>query len=377
MDKEEFITIKEASELVGVNISTIYRNISNLQCKTAQIGAKKIKYVQKSDIERFFCISERNKQMHAFASETNKDKQKESMQNKEKQKESMQSNANLKESMREVIEEFFEVKQSQLMKPIEEQALYRLGILETEVKHLLAEKETLRHENELLREQVKALPGPGELETKENTILLLQKEKEDLLTQVEEYKNLPEKLEDTIQKLQSKEDEIKELETKLKIEKEETEARLLGEKEEAIKEHEKEAQKQKEELESKLKAEEEEKARAKATAEEALKQLKELPAPVESIQQILLDNANNIKELSKEKETFQSVLKEHEATIKEKERALKELEELRRQELEQIQKQAEEREAQLKKEAEDREKQIAEAWKKELDLAKKPWWKFW
>ncbi len=73
----------------------------------------------------------------------------------------MQSNANLKESMREVIEEFFEVKQSQLMKPIEEQALYRLGILETEVKHLMAEKETLRQENELLKEQVKCLPGPA------------------------------------------------------------------------------------------------------------------------------------------------------------------------------------------------------------------------
>ncbi len=85
-NKEEFITIKEASELVGVNISTIYRNISNLQCKTAQIGAKKIKYVQKSDIERFFCISERNKQMHAFASEINEAKRIHAKQCKSKRK---------------------------------------------------------------------------------------------------------------------------------------------------------------------------------------------------------------------------------------------------------------------------------------------------
>jgi hypothetical protein len=52
----------------------------------------------------------------------------------------------------------------------------------------------------------------------------------------------------------------------------------------------------------------------------------------------LLDNANNIKELAKEKESFQSVLKEQEATIKEKERALKELDELHKAELEQAEK---------------------------------------
>ena len=30
-----------------------------------------------------------------------------------------------------------------------------------------------------------------------------------------------------------------------------------------------------------------------------------------------------------------------------------------------------------KKEAEEREKQMADAWKKELEEARKPWWKFW
>ena len=86
----------------------------------------------------------------------------------------------------------------------------------------------------------------------------------------------------------------------------------------------------------------------------------------EGLNQVLLDNANNIKELAKEKDNFQSTLKEQEATIREKERALKDLEELHKQKLEQALKQAEEEK-----------KQIAEVWKKELEEAKKPWWKFW
>ena len=45
--------------------------------------------------------------------------------------------------------------------------------------------------------------------------------------------------------------------------------------------------------------------------------------------------------------------------------------------MEELKKKTEEEKAKLKIEAEEREKQIAEAWKKELELAKKPWWKFW
>lgn len=176
----------------------------------------------------------------------------------------------MKETFKEVVKETIAEERNQLMKPIEEQALYRLGILENEVKHLQAEKATLRQENELLREQVKALPGPAELKTKENIILLLQKEKEEQIRKTE------------------------------------------------------------------------------------------------SLNQVLLDNANNIKELTKERDNFQSVLKELEATIKEKETSQKKLKELHRIQLEQTLKQAEEEK-----------KQIVDIWKKELEEAKKPWWKFW
>jgi len=255
MGDNGYITIKEASEVAGVNISTIYRNISNLQCKTVQIGAKKIKYVQKSDIESFFCVSGKENQKHAIASEVCEKKQNESMQNE----------TNLKESMREVIEEFFEVKQSQLMKPLEEQALYRLGILENEVKHLRAEKETLIQENEILREQIKALPSSSQAEEKENQIQTLQKEKAD--------------------------------------------------------------------LEGKINT---------------------LTTPIESVNQILMKNAHNLTVLQKCKSELMEKLKQKE---QEKEEALKELE------------------ARLKAEAEEAQKLIVDAWKKELEQARKPWYR--
>ena len=48
MANDEYITIKEAAKLAGVNISTIYKNIKQLKSKSEQIGAKQIKYVEKS-----------------------------------------------------------------------------------------------------------------------------------------------------------------------------------------------------------------------------------------------------------------------------------------------------------------------------------------
>jgi len=42
-----------------------------------------------------------------------------------------------------------------------------------------------------------------------------------------------------------------------------------------------------------------------------------------------------------------------------------------------VRQQAEKEKNRLKTESEDREKEISEAWKKELEEAKRPWWKFW
>lgn len=395
MHEKTCFTIEEIVALTGRSSTSIYRYIKSGKLKANKVkGDGKPSYIIPiNEVEDFFGIDWKKHEKNMFNTENT---MKKTWKNHENEKPLTQ------ETLMETMEKFFSSKQSELVKPMEQQALYKLGKVEQENLFLKQKLETILEENRQLQEQIKALPGPVEsiqqvLQENSQNLTLLQKEKEDLLTQVEEYKHLPEKLEDTVRKLREKENEIKAIELKLQKEKEETEARLLREKEEAIKEQkvkllqekaEAEARiksekeeieirliKETKELEARLKSEEEEKSRAKVEAEEALKQLTSLPAPVESIHQILLDNANNIKELAKEKDSFQSVLKEHEATIKEKERALKDIEELRRQELEQVKKQAEEKEAKIKAEAEEREKQIAEAWKKELEEAKKPWWK--
>ena len=180
------------------------------------------------------------------------------------------------ETMRKVLEEFFE--KSQLQKPMEEQFL--AGKLTQENQYLKQRLETVLQENELLREQVKLMTGPAELEIKDNTILLLQGE---LKSQQEKY--------------------------------------------------------QKEN---------------------------------ESIQQVLMENANNLKELSSEKATIELQIKALDSTIKEKERALADLHELYRQEIEKLKTEAEEQ----RKQTEEEKLKIAEAWKKKVEEMKKPWWKF-
>ncbi|MEQ8223632.1 MAG: helix-turn-helix domain-containing protein, partial [Candidatus Eremiobacterota bacterium] len=245
-------TLNEICVMTGKSYTSVLRYVKSgkLKSVTMTIQGKPCYKVKKSDLERFI-------EKHGLSMNIHCEDNRISMNNQ---------GISMKETFKEVVRETIAEERNQLMKPIEEQALYRLGILENEVKHLQAEKATLRQENELLREQIKALPGPVELENKENIILLLQKEKE------------------------------------------------------------------------------------------------EQTRKTEGLNQVLLDNANNIKELTKEKDNFQSTLKEQEATIREKERALKDLEEIHRVELEL---------------AEKKQMEISEAWKKELELAKKPWWKFW
>ncbi len=272
----ELLTIKEAATIAGVHISTIYNliNSKKLEIKLETIGNRKVKKLIRKQVESVFNISKE-------------------IEENRKPEETIQNISNIVE---ETIQKYSKEFKNNLMKPIEEMALYKLGKLEEKLENISKEKEILLQENETLRNQLKALPDfQKEKETYESQVEILEKEKKDLIYKAE-----------TIQK--EKDEQIRKTET---------------------------------------------------------------------LNQVLLDNANNIKELSKEKDKFQTALKEHEATIKEKEKILKDIEELRKQELEDLKKQTDEEKARLKSEAEEREKQIAEAWKKELELAKKPWWKFW
>jgi len=92
----------------------------------------------------------------------------------------------------------------------------------------------------------------------------------------------------------------------------------------------------------------------------------------ESIQEVLMENANNLKELLSEKANIEMQIKALNSTIKEKERALIDISELHSQEIERLKAQGEE----LKKQAEEEKAKIAEEWRKKLEELKKPWWKF-
>jgi hypothetical protein len=280
MESNDLLTIKEAANLYRVHITTIYKAIQEgrIEVELNSNRKKKIKKVKKSDLEREFANSNRNR----IEVELNS--------NRSIIENYSTSNRNRieVESIKTAVKEVIEAERSQLMKPLEEQALYRLGRIEQENQFLKQRLETVLQENELFKEQLKALPLPAELELKEHTILLIQKEKADV-----EF------------------------------------------------------------------------------------MLSSLQKEKESNQKVLMENANNLKELSSEKAKIEIQLKEQNSTIKEKEHSLKELHELHNQEIERLKLQAEEEKNRLKSEAEEREKHIAEAWKKELELAKKPWWKFW
>jgi len=287
MNNNGSITIFEASRLTGKCQNTIHRYIKKgvLQSNTVSYNGKQVMTVNKSDIERIFNLTCNTGYDSGIQSGIQSNTPViQSVITKDDIKEIMIDN--LKDVVTtNKLQEFFETKQSELVKPMEQQALYKLGAVEKENIFLREKLEIIRQENELLQEQVKSLPNfQQEKDTHKAQVELLEKEKADLLSRAE-----------TIKK----------------------------EKEEQVRK-------------------------------------------AEGLNQVLLDNANNIKELTKEKDNFQLALKEQEATIREKERALKDLEELHRAELEQAEKQAEKKQM-----------EISEAWKKELELAKKPWWKFW
>ncbi len=244
-----YITIQEASVFSGLAISTLYKAVQKgiLPVEYSIIHGKNVKKIRKSDIIRVFNISD-STILHSTTPSITPD--------------ITQYNTieydRISDIVQENIKKVLEEKQSQLIKPLEEHALVKYGAIRKENEFLKQRLETLFQENELLKEQIKALPD-------------FQAEKEVYKSQLEH---------------------------------------LEKEKEEQNTQHIAEQQKQ-------------------------------------------------INELEK------------------KEQKIKELDELHRQELERIQKQAEEREARLKAETEEEKKQIAEAWKRELELAKKPWWKWW
>jgi predicted DNA-binding transcriptional regulator AlpA len=203
------LTIREAIQFTGKSESTIYRYVRKGKIKPVKVKAGNfhVTVFKKDELTKVFNISD-SPVSQPFIDNDSPDSQTVIHSN------SSASHMVITDSqLKNVIEEILLTRQSQLMKPMEEHALYLVGELKNEVKHLQAEKEALRQESEFLREQIKALPGPAELEKKESIILLLQKEKEDLNT-IQKEKDTRHMVEQQkqIQELKEKEQKIKDLE---------------------------------------------------------------------------------------------------------------------------------------------------------------------
>jgi len=235
----EYISITEAVNITGKHITTIYKAIrrGKLPAIDAIDNSKAVKKVNKADLLRLYSIKSKDGYRPAI------DDYRPAI-----------------DDYRKAIEEVLETKQTQLMKPLEELATYRLGRIEQENSFLKAKVETLLQE----LEQYKSLPGPAQVEEKEKALMVLQG-----------------KYEEQIQRI-----------TELHQEKED-----------------------------------------------------------------LLSRAETIQKEQEEKQIQE---------LKEKDQRIKDLEELHRAEMEQALKQAEAKQI-----------EISEAWKKELEQAKRPWWKFW
>ncbi len=142
---DEYITISEAGRISGKHVATSYKGIrkGRIQSKQVEAGTNTIKKVLKEDIIRLFCIKVETQEKPVEAQVETQ----------------VETGRNLsKEDIKTTIEEVLGAKQSQLMKPIEDQALYRLGRIEQENTFLKEKVETLLQENLELQEKIKSLP---------------------------------------------------------------------------------------------------------------------------------------------------------------------------------------------------------------------------
>jgi hypothetical protein len=204
---ETGFSIEEIVKLTGRSSTSIYRYIKSGKLKAKKIkGEGKPSYViAVNDAEGFFDIDWKKHEKNMLNTEN-------TMKTPWKHHEKTLTQENLMETM----EKFFSTKQAQLMKPLEEQALFLAGKLTQENQFFKERLETLVEENKQLRESIKALPGPVD-EIKEK-LKIFDEEKQSLNSMLIEKS---EKLKVFQYQIETIKKEKQELEIKLKIEKEE------------------------------------------------------------------------------------------------------------------------------------------------------------
>ena len=187
---EELLTIKEAALLVGINPNTIYRYIDKkrISCKSLFIKGKHVKKIKKEDIISIFGLSRQSQRI----SENLRESQ---FVTSENLRESQTiTPENLRDSLKEIVKETFAEERSQLMKPIQEQALFIAGKLTQENQDLRQKFETILEENRKLQEQIKALPEnteglQQELQKKDTFIAIMMEETKKALIEKENIIN--------------------------------------------------------------------------------------------------------------------------------------------------------------------------------------------
>lgn len=225
---KEFLTIQEAGKIFNLHRSTLYRKIDKGQLKVVADcrNGKNVKMLRISELEALYGKA---KVVGDSRNATTGDNLRQSPTVAMRQPATTDIQEQVKKAFIETIQE----QQATLLKPLEEQALYRVGRLEELVKHLEAEKEFLRVENETLKSEMKALPDLKQLESleaeKENqakklleqseNIRILQKEKEVIMDLREQDNTEKEKLLETHKEAEEKHlAEIEELKKKLEEE---------------------------------------------------------------------------------------------------------------------------------------------------------------
>jgi len=233
---KKLISIKDATELTGKSESTIYRNIrqGKIKCQSKQLNGKKDTRVVIDDLIKIFKLpaSQMPINHQPDASQVPVNHQSNASQVPvdylPNASQMLFTDEKLRESIKDVIEDYFETKQTQLMKPLEEHAIFIAGKLTNENQFLKEKIETLLQEINIY----KALPGPPEeinkqFQQKENIINELRTEKEEVRTTLEiekkEKESILNQLEQELTELQKKEKEL----TDLKIHLEEKEKEQL------------------------------------------------------------------------------------------------------------------------------------------------------
>jgi len=208
----KYITIPEAAEITGKHITTIYKAIrrSQLTSIDAIENYKTIKKVLKSDVVSLYG----NEAINGY---------RKSIENQKTSIDDYRQTIDVKSQIKEVIEEYFQDRETKLMKPLEEQSLYRAGELNKENQFLKVRLETVLQENEELRASIKALPAPPvEVVTRlaEQSQQLLEKEQEAEILR-NGMKTLEKDKIDLIEKQEKKEQEIEKLKEAVKTQVEE------------------------------------------------------------------------------------------------------------------------------------------------------------